>query len=354
MVFFPFKTISKSCLGIDIGSSSIKIIELSKSGKRIKLENYVEAEASQRRPFLTYEETMAVLSSRDIAQTLQFILNQTKIKTKKAIFTLPDYSTFFTWFDLPTMSKEEIPEAVKYEARQHIPFPLAEVTLDWQIIKGGDKEGKIRILLVVVPNEVINQYSKIATLSQLNCQVLEAETFAFARSSVREKDKTIALVDIGAKTTTCSIIDNGILKRSYSFDTSGEELTEVIANTLNLDYQKAEELKKKCGFSTSPLLPAKNLREILLPVIDLMLNEIKKILENFYQAETKAVQKIILGGGSAFMLGLREYFQDNLKKEVEIAAPFFNIFYPPILEKTLKKIGPSYAIAVGAGLRGFE
>lgn len=354
MIFFPFKIIAKSSLGIDIGSFSIKVVELSRAGKRVKLENYVEVQASPRKSFLTHEETTPILSSQEIAETLQFILDQSKIKTKKAIFTIPDFSSFFTWFALPQMSKEEIPEAVKYEARQHIPFPLSEVTLDWQIIEGGEKEGKTKILLVAVPNETVNQYSKIAALSQLDVPVLEAEVFAFSRSSCREKNKTIALVDIGARTTTCSIIDNGVLKRSYSFDISGEELTDMICGSLNIDYQEAEELKKNYGLSSKGIERAQNLKEILLSPIGSILNEIKKVLENFYQSETKAVQKIILGGGSSLLPGLKEYLGEELKKEIEIANPFFNIFYPPTLEKTLKEIGPSYAIAVGAALRGLE
>lgn len=350
MIFSPFKMIARSCLGVDIGSSSIKVVELSKSGKRIRLENYIEAQSLPKKPFLTYRETSATLSSQDIAQTLQFILKQSNIKTKKAIFTIPDFSSFFTWFDLPKMEEEEIPEAIKYEARQHVPFPLSEVTLDWQIIGDGGKEEKLKILLVAVHNEIINQYSKIALLCQFELQALEAEVFALSRSSVKEKNKIIALVDIGARTTTCSIIDNGVLKRSYSFDISGEELTHIISRSLNVDFQKAEEIKKNYGIFSKE----KSLKEILLPLLGLILTEVKKVLENFYQSESKGVQKIILSGGGVLLSGLKEYFEEDLKKEVEIASPFSGIFYPPVLEKTLKEIGPSYAIAVGAALRGLE
>jgi type IV pilus assembly protein PilM len=343
MIFFP----PKSFLGIDIGSSSIKIVELARAGKEIKLENYLEAEATEKTPFLAYKEKKTVLSSREISQTLRFILEESKIKTKKAIFSLPDYSTLFTWFDLPPMGKEEIPEAVRYQARQHIPLPLAEVTLDWQVIEAPEKEGKIKVLLVVIPNEVVNQYSAIASLSQLQPQALEAEVFAFARSSAREKNKTVALIDIGARTTTCSIIDNGVLKRSYSFDVSGEDLTELIAKSLNIDYDEAEELKKSYGLS-------KNLKEVLLSLINIILEEIKKVLENFYHSEAKPVQKVILAGGGALLPGLREYFQEELKKEVQIANPFSSLLYPPGLEKTFKEIGPFYPIAIGAALRGLE
>lgn len=348
-MIFPFK-IAKRSLGMDIGAYSIKVIELSKFGKRVKLENYAEVLAPEKRPFRTFDATAPLISSAEIAKVIKSVLEEAKIETKRAILTIPDYSSFFTWFDLPPMNREEIPEAVKYEARQHIPFPLSEVTLDWQIIGTEKEDGKIKILLVTVPNELVEQYAGIATLCQLELIALEAEVFALSRSSVTEKNKTIALVDIGARSTTCSIIDNGILKRSYSFDVSGSELTQIVSKALNTDYLEAQELKKSHGL----LSQEKSLREILLPIIDLVLVEIKKVIENFYQAEAKGIQKVILGGGTALLPGLREYFEESLKKEVKIANPFFNIFYPPILGKTLSKIGPSYAIAVGAALRGVE
>jgi Tfp pilus assembly PilM family ATPase len=92
----------------------------------------------------------------------------------------------------------------------------------------------------------------------------------------------------------------------------------------------------------------------MLPLIDLIIEEVKKIFSSFFQAEGKEVRRVLLAGGSAFMPGIIDYFMKNLSKPTEIANPFTNIYYPPILEDTLKEIGPSYAIAVGAALRGLE
>lgn len=353
MTFPLFKifSFSKRCLGIDIGSSSIKIIELSRRGKKTKLENYIEVRSPKGKLMLKREGENVVFP-RTTAKTIRMVLDKVGIKTKRAVFTLPDYSTLFTWFELPLMTKEEIPEAVKYEARHHSPFPLSEVILDWQIIEQGEE--KIKILLIIMPKEVVNQYQRISTMSQLNTQILEAEAFAFARSSIKEKDKTIALVDIGEKTSTCSIIDNGVLKRSYSFDISGEELTEAVSKSFNINYKEAEELKKSYGLYPREEKGAKNLKEALLPGVKLISKEISGAAENFYQSEFKRVQKVILGGGGSLLLGLKEHLIEELKVEVEAAAPFSDISCPSILENTLAALGPSYAIAVGAALRGLE
>jgi len=361
MFWTPLEIIPKKSLGIDIGTSSIKIVELSRRGERRKLENYGEIAASvlYQKPFRTFEKSTLLLSSQDVSRAIKAVMEEAKIKTRRTVFSIPDFSSFFTSFELPPMTEAELPQAVRYEARQHVPLPLAEVTLDWQVIEGrvsDQKKTKLKILLVAVPNEVINQYRKIAEISRLKLLALEAEVFGLLRSLIQEEKKVVLLVDIGAQSTTSSIVEKGRLKMSYSFDMSGNELTEVISKGLGVDYKTAENLKEKYGIiaALSTESPAPEVRQILLPLIDVILKEIEKISQNFYQTEGKEIQKIILAGASALLPGLKFYFQNHFKKEIEIANPFSNLFSPPILEKTLKEMGSSYAIAVGMALRGLE
>ncbi len=361
MFWTPLEIIPKKSLGIDIGTSSIKIVELSRRGERRKLENYGEIAASvlYQKPFRTFDKSTLLLSSQDVSRSIKAVMEEAKIKTRRTVFSIPDFSSFFTSFELPPMTKAELPQAVRYEASHHVPLPLAEVTLDWQVIEGrvsNQKKTKLKILLVAVPNEVINQYRKIAEISRFELLALEAEVFGLLRSLIREETKVVLLVDIGAQSTTCSIVDKSHLKMSYSFDMSGNELTKVISKGLGVDYKTAENLKEKYGIisTISQEAPASEVREILLPLVDVILKEIEKISQNFYQIEGKEIQKIILAGASALLPGLKEYFQNHFKKEIEITNPFSNLFCPPILEKTLKEMGSSYAIAVGMALRGLE
>ena len=358
MIWNPFKINPKGFLGIDIGTSTIKIVEMSRAGKRRKLDNYGEmkAEALYEKPFRTFEKSTLSFSNRDVVRALSAVLKEGGFKTNKAFFSIPDFSTFFTTISLPAMTDEEIPQAVNYEAPQHIPLPLQSVTLDWQIVERevGTNMGQdtIKILLVAVPKDVIQQYQEIAQDAGLELLSMEAEAFSLSRALIGEVEKTqtVALIDLGARSTTINIIDNGVLRISHSFDTSGSNFTTVIAKGLNLDYTEAELLKKKQGLLSESNGP----REIMLPLIDLIIEEVKKIFASFFQSEGKEVKKIFLAGGSAFMPGTVDYFTQNLSKPVEIANPFLNIYYPPILEDTLKEMGPSYAIAVGVALRGLE
>ena len=355
---FKFKKTPKSFLGIDIGTSSVRVVELSRKGQALKLENYGEIKTSslQEAPFRTFERDSLLLSNQEISGAIKSILKETGIQTKEVNFSIPDFSSFFTNFELPPMSQKELAQAVRYEARSYIPLPLSEITLDWSLIEGeaaNKTKAPLKILVVAIPNEIINQYQEIASLSNLQIKALEAEVFALCRSSARNETRAIAIIDIGARSTACNIFEKGILKISHSFNISGNELTEILSRSLGIDYEKADNLKKDPGL-TGIEGAEKNVREILFPLIDSILAEIQKIFQNFYQQENKKIEKIILAGGSSLMPGLKEYFFEELKKEVEVADPFSNISYPPILDEALKEMGPIYAIAVGLAMKGLE
>jgi type IV pilus assembly protein PilM len=363
--FFKRLFSPKKFLGIDIGTSCIKIVEVSQSGNKYKLENYgsISAAAFYEKPFRTFTKDTILFSTQDIVKAIRAIIKETGIETKKAIFSVPDFSTFFTNFELPFMKKEELDQAVRYEAKQHIPLPLKEVFLDWQIIKGDSfeskkhdsaKKEKLKILLVAVSNKIVNQYQEIANLSQLELVSLEAEVFSLIRALIKKNEKEpIALVEIGASSTTCSIVNEGKLENSYSLSIASNEFDKKIAEKYNIDYLEAEKLKKRYGLLYNKD-DGKNIREDLLPLIDLIIIEIEKSFNNFYQKGGKEIQKIILAGGAVLLPGLKEYFQVKFKKEVLISQPFSLFKYPPALEKTLQEMGPSYTIAVGAVLWGLH
>src|SRR3989344_410810 len=142
MIFRSFRFLPKSYVGIDIGTAAVKAVELGGWGERRTLKNYgeIKSETLYSTPFRTFEKNTLVLSNKEIARAIQAILKEGNIKSKEAIFSIPDFSSFFTNFQLPPMPKKELPEAVRFEARRHIPVPLSEVAFDWQLI--GQPQGK--------------------------------------------------------------------------------------------------------------------------------------------------------------------------------------------------------------------
>lgn len=345
------KVLPKAALGIDIGTSSLKVVELSRWGERRNLKNYGELRIPSlyKKPFRTFEKSTLLLETKDIARALKAVLQEAKMESKRAVFSLPDFSSFFTNFQLPPMSKEEIPDAVAYEARRHIPVPLSEVIFDWQLVDHATQLTEpLNVLLVAVPNEVVNQYQEIARMCELDLVALEAEVFGLIRSSVKDERMPVALLDIGAQSTTVNVVSGGMLRSSHSFDIAGNTLTERLAKALATDYETAEREKAAKGL-VDPETAA-----VLSPLVDLIIGEIETQSRAFKDAEGKDIQKIVLGGGASLLPGLRDYIAKGTGKATEIINPFHTIFYSPVLEYTLQSLGPSYAVAVGMALRALE
>lgn len=354
MGFNPFKfLIPKKFIGVDIGTSAIKIVELSRWGGGKTLENYgeISSQALFEERFQTFDKTTHLLSEHFTSRAIQAVLQEAKIRTKSAIFSLPDFSTFFTSFELPPMTGKEIPEAVQFTAPQHIPLSIQETTLDWRLIDGnpGDKKSHLKVLVVAIPNEVVENYKRTAKMAGLELYALEAEVFGIIKSSIKKTKKTVCLVDIGAQSSTISIVDKGVLKKSYSSEFSSNQLTYTVATSLNIEEGEAEEIKKQYG-----IVPSKerDLKPALTVLIDPFLTEIRKVSSEFHQMAGKEVEAIYLSGGGANLPGLKDYISENLDKKTVIPDAFADILYPPILTDHLKKIGPRFSIAIGMALQG--
>lgn len=349
---------SKKFLGIDIGASSIKVVELGKKGKTRSLENYAELSVS----LSQNEESNGdfFVGRKAAIQTIQYIFEETKIKTKEASFSIPDFYTFFTNLKIPFINKNDISQAIKYEIRPYIPLPLSDLTLDWVIISDGSGgKSSIEILAAAIPNDVIRQYQEIAMACRVKLRFLEPEAFALARSAYWSGfNGVVGLIDIGSRSTTCNILEDGILKMSYSFGMGGNELAERLARSLNMNYNEAEELKIKYGVLENAFSglnsEGQNARKVISLPIDAIAEEMKKVLRNFYQEKGKEAQRIIITGGTALMLGLKDYLSSALDKETLILDPFINISSPSVLKNILKQKGPFYSTAVGLALRGLE
>ncbi|MDO8486351.1 MAG: type IV pilus assembly protein PilM [Candidatus Staskawiczbacteria bacterium] len=349
MMFFP-----KKMLGIDVGTSSVKIVEISRWGGGKTLENYgeIKSTALYKEPVETFQRGSYLLSDFFVSRAIMAILNEAKIKTKAAIISVPDFSTFCTSIELPPMAEKEIQQAVYYTAPQYIPLSITETTLDWRIISGtpGQKDSPLKILLIAIPNQVVQGYQKIAQLAGLELYALEAETLAITRALIKDKKKIICLMDIGVQSTTVNIVDKGILKKSYSFSFASNQLTYAISSALGLSYSEAEDLKNQQGLTSLNT----DLTQTLYLLIDPLVLQIRKISGDFYQEEGKDIEEIYLTGGTANLPGLKEYFQETFKKNVEIPNCFSDLLYPPILEEKIKKMGPSFSVSVGLSLGGLE
>ncbi len=355
------KLFTKRFLGIDIGTSAVRIVELSKQAQKLELSNYGEIrnESFQEEASKVAKKGMVFFSAKDIGEIIRAILEEARIKTRACAFSVPDFSTFFTNFKLPPMTKKELGEAVIFEARQHIPLPLDSVTIDWNLVGGSfDKPSELEVILAAIPNEIIDQYKEIATFAHLEIAALEAEVFGLSHSLTREKDDgLVCVVDIGTQSTTCSIIEKRMLKTSYSFDIAGNRLIDDICDKMSLGSKMGQEIKMKYGVRFFSMLDPRlreKFQKAITDSLDPILKEVKQAIQNFYQEENKEVKKIIIAGGTSILPGVKEYFKSYFNKETEIANPFQDLIYPDVLEKELKEMGPFFSVAVGMAKKGLE
>lgn len=343
---------SKNYLGVDVGAASIKIVEISSIGKKKKLENYIEFKMPLTADSLkTFHGEHLVLLSDKVSEILQALFKRAKIKSRKIVLSLPDFSTFFTTFTLPPMTEAEVPQAVEFEARHYIPLPLSDVTFDWQIIEKQETVSgvKMKVLLVAVPNAVLQNYQRMAALAQLEIRGMEAEVFSLVRSSWpggKYEFLPICMIDFGWESTTVSIVEKRRLLASFSFDVSSIALTKDLSNVLKVPMEEAEKLKLNYGLD--PQKP--EIAKVLLDKIGILSMEAEKICSDFYQATNKKVENIVLAGGTAGLFGLKEYLSVRMQKNVLVADPFSQVNFPLVLNKRLKQIGPSFAVALGAAM----
>lgn len=340
-------------MGIDIGTTSIKMVQLGKEGDRIKLETYGFIENYSRSDGYIdaiQSSSLKMLDSQ-VAGMIKTIIKEAKATANEATISIPIFSSFTTVMELPSMSKKEIASSIPYQARQYIPVPIGDVVLDWEIIKEpSNKEGKIEVLLIAVPKEIISKYSRIAKLANLNLQALEIETFGLARSLLGNDKSPVVLVDLGARSTGISIVDGGTVRIVYNLDTAGEELTQAVKRSLNLDVSRAEILKRDVGLLKEA--DGRDVSRILSNIADIIISEIER-LGSLYEKKSRKAEKIILSGGGANLLGVVDYMTEKLGMEVIIAEPFSRIAYPLILKPVLKEIGPIFSIAVGLAMRPY-
>lgn len=351
---WPFNKGSKSALGVDMGTSALRVVELAQHGQQEKLENYAKVSFPVKRTGAppTSNSRGFSLSTKRVAELLREVLDEAKVESNRVSFSLPDFSTLFTTMTIPSMKPDEVPQAVNFEARQRVPLPISEVTLDWIVI-GGDyaprSKSSLEILLVVVPNRVIDRYVHIAELADLKLVGMEAEVFGLQRAFLRDKGGTLGLIDIGLQSTTISIVDDGLLKTSHSFDLGGGGLTHTMVKRLGMSQSEVDVFKENKGLEGDG-----RSRELLDPFLDKMIAEIRSVTDIFYNNKGRDVSKFFLAGGTAGMPGLAEHFQSRIGKEVEVGFPFEGMVYPPILEDELIKIAPEFAIATGVALKGIK
>ncbi len=353
------KKFHASYVGVDIGTTSIKIAEVVRTKQLPKLTNYaiLESKSSLSRANTVFQTSSLKLFEDEIVELLKATVDRMKLRGREVIASLPGFSAFVTLLSFPEMSPQDLQKAVVYQARQYIPSSLSDVALDW--IKVGEREDPSglkyqQIFLISVPQDTIKRYQNIFKSAGLTLAVLEIESLSLARSLVGKDPTPTVIADIGSRSTAIAIVDKGDLKYAGQTDFAGSSLTQAIASSLGINPLRAEELKRERGILTTG--PNYELSTIMLPFLDGILSEVKRAMAS-YEAQFPGAPKIercILSGGGANLLGIEKYFTSQLGMPSVKASPFARFEYPASLEPLLPELNPEMSVALGLVLREFS
>ena len=369
----------KGRLGIDVGSSAIKLVEISSAIQPLSLETYGlaslgEEALSESRSLTAAIESirqgggddagggktdnhgeiifkaglpsnsiLGAFSDREISQIIKELLIRSRAKARRVCFSLPAFTTFFTVIELPPMKEKEIHAAIPYEAAKYVPIPLDEVFLDWSIIspstssgqapsagastelsrmssgqapsKTGESGQAVNVLMVAILKEAVAKYTKIAQLSNLEMGALEPESFSLARALVGESKDLSIIVDVGSSFTNIALMDRGSIR--------------IVYNTRKKNHQETGQLNE-----------------------DAVVEGINSVLDS-YRAKSHSVvsPKCILTGGRTQAPDFDKILKEKLNFEVLTLNSFEKINYLEGLEPALKEISSSFGVAVGLAMR---
>jgi type IV pilus assembly protein PilM len=368
-IFSNFKVFgdgsSKNAVGIDIGSSSIKVVEIKTKNKKATLVTYGMIGLG---PYDNLEVGQITnLPVEKITEALKETLKQSGIVTPQCALAIPVESSLIFTIELPFQAKKsEMASIVSTEARKHIPVPIDEVSLDWFVLprkeisfeEANNPDAtvllpeKTEILVVAIQNDVVSKYRSIVAGSKLEAGFFEIEIFSSVRSNFEHELSSILLMDFGASRTKMSIVEFGTIKSFHIIPRGGAAISESIAKSLGISFAEAEKMKKEYGLYGNP--NDKNLADIIKIHTDYIFSETNNVLLGYEKKYNRTISKVIFTGGGALLKGLKEVAASNFKAEVVIGRPFSKVVAPAFLDKALEATGPEFDVAIGLALRKLQ
>ena len=337
--------------GLDIGSHSIKAVQLSGSMERPEFVAAGQIDtppqaASQ--PGVTDDDAAA----EAIANSLRALHKEAHFSTDRVVIALPESQIFTRVVELPSIKPEEVKNAITWEAEQYVPIPISEVKLDWQVLGNTSKTGKVEVLLVAAPTSLIERFMKIIRMAGLTPISLETEITSVVRSLVQriEGAPTTMVVSIGASTTDLSIVSTGRISFTRSISIGGQALARGVAQELGFEIDQATEYMKTYGLDPTSL--EGKVMQAIKPIFDVIVNEIRRVLAYYSTKHPELpVKRLVVTGGTAKLPGLVVYLAEALGLEVQIGNPWEGISLPGQVAKKLSIDSTSYAVAVGLALK---
>lgn len=345
-----------SVIGVDIGSSSLKVVQLRRERGVVVLETYGELALG---PYAGNEVGQATnMPAAKIAETLRDLLREANVTTVEAGVSIPFSRSLLKLVTLPYKENpEEQKTIIELEARKYIPVPVSEVQLDWFIVPAVGAENApapttVSVLLVAVHNDELALLDGVVRGANVVASFYEIEIFSTIRAVVNEPVKPVLVLDIGASATKVYVVEHGVVAFSHNIPEGGQDVTRTIAAAHSLTIGKAESLKKEHGFGEAEGngYDKKTIELVFSRIFD----EARRAISQYESNEHKQISALVLTGGGGVTKELAAYAKTFFSVDVQIANPFAKTEAPAFMRPVLEAIGPEFAVAVGLALRKLE
>ncbi|MFA5933328.1 MAG: type IV pilus assembly protein PilM [Microgenomates group bacterium] len=335
------------CIGLDIGSFSIKAVVLSRKTKPVSLVSFGSIASPQ--PGIASENPFELEVESKAIKTL---LNSIKAPDLPVVVALPESKIFTRVInDLPFLSDEELASSIRYSAEEFVPLPTDQVNLYWQVINRSKPQNNTSVFVVASPKNTVNKYLKVLDFVKIKPLALETELIAATRALVGNNPyaPTTLIVQMGSHSTDFAVVSKGLILLTRSIGTGGMALTRAISQYLNFEPVQAEEYKKVYGLLEDQL--GGKIYQVLKPIVDVILTEAQRVIQSFQAKNVQnSIKRVVLSGGGAKLPGLVIYFANTLGLEIQEADPWYFIAKDKSLQPKLVD-SAQYTIAVGLALR---
>jgi type IV pilus assembly protein PilM len=340
----------KGVIGVDIGSSSIKAVELKEAKRGYELVNYGIAPI----PSEVIVDG-AIMDSVTVVNAVKGLLSERKIKTRDAAISLSGHSVIIKKITLPAMTEAELGESIQWEAEQYIPFPISDVNIDFHILEMVPGQPQMDVLIVAAKKDMINDYTAVMTEAGLNTVVVDVDSFALENMYCANyevlPDETVALVNLGANVININILKGGTSTLTRDVTAGGRQITTEIQKHLGVSYEDAEVLK--CGGKVEGV-DSKDVDSIVKFSSGALVTEVQRSFDFYLStAHEGRIDRAYLSGGSSKIKGIAEAVSERAGVPVEMADPFLKIGYNSKVfdPESLRRDAPFLCVGVGLATR---
>jgi type IV pilus assembly protein PilM len=341
----------KDVVGLDIGSSSIKLVELDRGRGGFKLQNLG---LSPLPPEAIVDG--ALMDSVTIIDAIRDLVSTTKTKRKDVVTSVSGHSVIVKKITLPFMTEAELEESIQWEAERYIPFDINDVNIDFHMLGSSSENADLMdVVLVAAKKDIINDYQSVIVEAGLNPLIIDTDSFALENMLEINYDidraETVALANVGASITNINILKNNTSSFTRDIFKGGNQITEEIQRQLHIDYEEAERIKVGSKGEGGPQPAVQN---VLKTASEALAIEIGNSLDFFQSTSTyEKVSKLYLSGGGSKIKDFDIVLQQQIGVPVEVANPFKRVEYSGknFDMDYLREIGPIMAVAVGLASR---